>query len=106
MDIDEVPWDENTSMTHPRNPEANEISCWTNNPDTQIVPANPLCVEMNAIELQPAWRSWMMHWVYWDVDDQTYVGYCPDNDEICRDKDPTIFLLLFGEASIEWTASQ
>ena len=38
---DDLPWEEDTSMMHPRNPEANEISCWTNNLDTQIVPATP-----------------------------------------------------------------
>ena len=92
MDIDELPWDEDTSMMHPR-AILNE----------QIVPATPLCPEMYNLVRQPAWRSWMNHWAHWDVEDQTYVGSCPDNDEICREKDPTIFLLLFKEASVEWT---
>ena len=87
---DDLPWEEDTSMMHPRAPRGIEIAT-----------AIPLCVEMNAIELQPKWRGWMMHWVHWDKEDQTYVGTCPDMDEVCREKYTTIFLLLFEEASSE-----
>ena len=71
-------------------------------PRAQLAPTNPL----QHLTSFDKWKPWMCNWVHWYKDDQTYVGYCPDNDEICRDKDPTIFLLLFEEASIEWTDVQ
>lgn len=52
------------------------------------------------------YKSWMDHWVVWDDHDQAYVGYAPDEDELCRDSDPARFLLLFKEAANEWQEQQ
>lgn len=57
---------------------------------------------MIGMKCQPLWQGWMAAWVHWDEHDQAFVGSCPDQDEICREKDPAKFLMLFEEASREW----
>ena len=61
---------------------------------------------MNYLAGCDKWHPWMVNCVHWDKEDQTYVGTSPDKDEICREKDPTVFLLLFEEANIEWYETQ
>lgn len=95
---DDLPWEEDTSMMRPRGPL-----------DIQIVPSTPSMTypkPLDGMRGMDGYEPWMVHWIHWDEQDQTYVGTCPDNDEICREKDPTIFLLLFAEASHEWTEQQ
>ena len=57
---------------------------------------------MKAVFKCRIWDAWMINWVHWDFDEQTYIGASPDEEEICRGIDPTRFLQDFQEASAAW----
>lgn len=57
---------------------------------------------MSELRKQLGYEKWMDNWVYYDIIDKCYVGTCPDEAELCRDSDPSRFLLLWEEARNEW----
>lgn len=61
---------------------------------------------LHALTKLRSWEEWQINWVVWDEADQCYVGFSPDEDELCRELDPSKFLQLFREASIEWEEQQ
>jgi len=61
---------------------------------------------MHALTKLRSWQDGLYHWVTWDEQDQTYVGFSPDECELCRDIDPSRFLQIFREASREWAEQQ
>lgn len=60
--------------------------------------AAKVVMHMALLKLQPGYEKWMNAWVIYDADDRAYVGFCPDETEICRDSDPQRFMALFKEA--------
>ena len=64
------------------------------------------CREMQVIKTCPKWREWMSNWITFDPEGEQYVGWSPDQYEICRDAGPTDFLKVFEEARIEWEKEQ
>lgn len=58
--------------------------------------------QLKPLRLLPGWEDWMAAWIVWHDHDQAYVGYAPDNDEICRDSDAGRFILQFKEGAHEW----
>lgn len=63
-------------------------------------------MEMQVIKTCPKWRDWMINWVTYDPKRQEYLGWSPDQYEICSETSPTDFLNRFEEASIAWEKEQ
>lgn len=57
---------------------------------------------MGELRKQAGFEKWMNNFVLYDYEYQTYVGYDPYNDELCREAEPSRFLLLWEEAREEW----
>lgn len=78
------------------------MSCyWTGEPlDLRVKPRHQR--ELEVLKTCPDWREWMNNWVSFDHESEQYVGFAPDQDEICRDCGPTDFLKKFETASRVW----
>lgn len=93
----DLPWEEDTSMMHPeRGITITDLRF--HKPTGQR--------ELEVLKTCPAWRDWMVNWISYDPDAEEYVGYAPDQDEICRDCGPTDFLIKYEEASRAWEKEQ